>query len=80
VEGEAFVLGNTEAKTSLGQHGFIATLKKMNAPLVLSGHRIQRGSKLKDVENIDVAPTIASLLGLKEFTADGKTLTEALID
>lgn len=80
VEGEAFVLGNAEAKTSLGQHGFIATHKKMNAPLVLSGRGIQRGGKLKDVENIDVAPTIASLLGLKEFTVDGKSLSDALVD
>jgi predicted AlkP superfamily pyrophosphatase or phosphodiesterase len=79
-EGEAFILGNTEAKTSLGQHGFIATQKKMNAPLVLSGRGIGRGGKLKEVENIDVAPTIASLLGLKEFTADGKSLSEALVD
>src|SRR4030095_6682388 len=58
-EGEDFVKANTEAKTSLGSHGFVSTMKKMNAPLVLSGRGIRRGEKLQDVENIDVAPTIA---------------------
>jgi len=77
-EGDAFVLGNVEAKTSLGQHGFISTMPKMNAPLVLSGHGIRRGARLQDVENVDVAPTIAALLGLKEFASDGKCLSKAM--
>jgi arylsulfatase A-like enzyme len=78
VEGEAFVQSSAQAKAALGQHGFISTLRKMNAPLVLSGRGIKRGGKLQGVENIDVAPTIASLLGLKEFTADGKPLEAAI--
>jgi hypothetical protein len=34
--------------------------------------------KLQDVENIDVAPTIAKLLGITNLQADGKPLDAAL--
>ncbi|HTN74061.1 MAG TPA: alkaline phosphatase family protein [Pirellulaceae bacterium] len=78
VEGETFVVTNVEGKTSLGSHGFLSTLPKMNAVCVLSGHGIRGGAKLTKVENIDVTPTIAHLLGIERFAADGKVLTEAL--
>lgn len=78
VEGEAFVAGNVEAKTSLGSHGFVSDLPKMNALCVLSGAGIKEGGKLTDVENIDVAATIAELLGI-EFSCDGEPLEEALL-
>ncbi|QDU29591.1 Type I phosphodiesterase / nucleotide pyrophosphatase [Anatilimnocola aggregata] len=79
-EGETFVTTNIEAKTSLGSHGFISTLPKMNALCVLSGRGIRAGVKLADVENIDLTPTIARLLGVDNFPTDGKTLTGALKD
>ena len=47
VAGENFVVANTEAKTSLGSHGFIASLPKMNALLVLSGAGIRAGESLQ---------------------------------
>lgn len=78
VEGETFVASNTEARTSLGSHGFIATSPKMNALCVLSGRGVKPGEKLEQVENIDVAPTIARLLGLDDFRADGRVLEQAL--
>lgn len=78
VAGENFVVANTEAKTSLGSHGFISSLQKMNAILVLSGAGIRAGEQLKDVENIDVAPTIARLLDLEYTGADGQVLNAAL--
>lgn len=79
VEGDSFVTTNTEAKTSLGSHGFLATLGKMNALCVLSGHGIRRGERLPDVENIDIAPTISKLLGLNNYATDGKVLSDALL-
>ncbi|HEV7282056.1 MAG TPA: ectonucleotide pyrophosphatase/phosphodiesterase [Pirellulaceae bacterium] len=79
VEGEAFVAGNVEAKTSLGSHGFVSDLAKMNALCVLSGAGIKEGARLTDVENIDVAATIAKLLHLPDFACDGKPLEEALL-
>ena len=79
VEGDTFVASNTEAKTSLGSHGFLSGSKKMNALCVLSGNGIRKGGKLEQVENIDVAPTIAKLLGLEGFSADGQPLSAALV-
>ncbi|WP_254507844.1 alkaline phosphatase family protein [Anatilimnocola floriformis] len=76
--GEEFVVANTESKTALGSHGFISSLDKMNAPLVLSGNGVRTGETLKSVENIDVAPTIAKLLGIEFPSADGKALNAAL--
>lgn len=78
VEGEAFVATNVEAKTSLGSHGFVSDLKKMNAMCVLSGAGIQQGGEVSDAENIDVAATIAKLLDLPDFACDGEPLEEAL--
>jgi predicted AlkP superfamily pyrophosphatase or phosphodiesterase len=80
VEGETFIASHTEARTSLGSHGFLSTRDKMNAVCVLSGPRICQGAKLKGVENIDIAPTIAHLLKIEGFEADGKVLREALRD
>lgn len=77
-EGDAWVASNVEGRTSLGSHGFVSTLNKMNAPCVLHGWGIRRGGELPSVHNIDIAPTVAKLLGLIEFTADGRVLTEAL--
>ena len=50
----------------------------MNAVCVLSGAGIKPGVTLKNVENIDLAPTVARLLDLKNFTPDGRVLTDAL--
>lgn len=78
VDGETFVTTNLEAKTSLGSHGFVSTLAKMNAICVLSGQGIKSGGTIQDVENIDIAPTIARLLGMEKFAGDGKVLSGAL--
>lgn len=79
-EGETFVASNTEARVSLGSHGFLATYPKMNAVCVIAGAGIQPGTRLKDVQNIDIAPTAARLLGLDSFTADGRVLKETLAE
>ena len=80
VEGDDLVASNTEAKTALGSHGFVSSNSKMNALCVLSGQDIRQGAKLQGVENIDIAPTIARLLKIEGFEADGKPLSEALAD
>ena len=77
-DGEEFVVANTEGKTSLGSHGFVSSNAKLNGLCVLWGNRIQAGAQLSDVENIDIAPTIATLLDLKGFECDGKPLAKAL--
>ncbi|MGE0758702.1 MAG: alkaline phosphatase family protein [Pirellulaceae bacterium] len=77
-EGDAFIATNIVGRVSLGSHGFISTLPKMNAVCVLSGAGIRRGVRLEPVENIDIAPTVARLLGVPGFQADGKVLADAL--
>ncbi len=78
-EGETFVAPGSEAKVSAGSHGFVSTESKMNAVCVLSGHGIRPGVRMQGVENIDIAPTIAHLLGLSGLPADGRVLREALV-
>jgi predicted AlkP superfamily pyrophosphatase or phosphodiesterase len=78
VSGNEFVISNTEAKTSIGTHGFVATDPKMNGMCVLWGHQIKSNVELSDVENIQVAPTIARLLGIAGLEADGEPLQAAL--
>lgn len=78
VEGNSLVTSSTEAKSAVGSHGFVSTFSKMNALCVLSGSNIQAGKQLKDVENIDIAPTIANLLGIDNLESDGTPITSAL--
>jgi predicted AlkP superfamily pyrophosphatase or phosphodiesterase len=78
VAGDSFVIANTEARTSLGSHGFVSTFNKMNAICVLSGSGIRRGGQVEKIENIDIAPTIARLLQVEFPSADGKPLSGAL--
>jgi predicted AlkP superfamily pyrophosphatase or phosphodiesterase len=76
-EGEAFIAPGSESRVSTGSHGFISTEPKMNAVCILSGAGIRRGVQLQEVENIDIAPTAAHLLGIDGFLADGQVLEEA---
>jgi predicted AlkP superfamily pyrophosphatase or phosphodiesterase len=77
-EGETFVAAGTEARVSAGSHGFLATYPKMNAICIIAGAGIRPGARLSAVENIDIAPTAAKLLGLDQFASDGKVLIAAL--
>jgi predicted AlkP superfamily pyrophosphatase or phosphodiesterase len=75
--GDEFVVA-AGTQSNLGYHGYLATNPKMNAAFVASGAGIKRGAKIGWIENIDVAPTIAHLLGQNFRSADGKVLTEIL--
>jgi hypothetical protein len=66
------------ASGNQGQHGFISANPRMNGVFVAWGHGIKAGVKLGLVDNIDVAPTIAELLGEKFPGVDGKVLGEIL--
>lgn len=59
-----------------GSHGYLSTEPKMNALFVASGAGIKRGAKLPSVENVDVAPTAAHLLGVKLDNPTGRVLAE----
>ena len=57
-----------------GSHGYVASDPEMDALFIASGYGIERGAKLDTFPNIDVAPTIAKLLGVQLPTAKGTAL------
>ena len=63
---------------SLGSHGYIATDPDLRALFIASGRGIKPGMTLDVVDNVDVAPTAARLLGLELKNVDGRVLTEIL--
>jgi len=48
-----------------GTHGYINTDPQMQAIFIASGADIQKGMRLGSISNLDVAPTIATILGLE---------------
>jgi predicted AlkP superfamily pyrophosphatase or phosphodiesterase len=63
-----------------GTHGYLPDQPEMWGTLVISGYGVKPGVKLGKVSNLDVAPTIARLLGVEMPSAEGKLLKSALLD
>jgi predicted AlkP superfamily pyrophosphatase or phosphodiesterase len=76
--GDDYVTEVTLTAGNQGHHGYLSTNPKMNAVFVAWGAGIKSGAKLGMIENIDVAPTIAKLLGVQMTGATGKVLTDIL--
>ena len=57
-----------------GSHGYLASESDMNPLFIASGRGVKQGAQLGTVANIDIAPTIAKLLGLRLPTAKGNVL------
>ena len=74
--GDDLVVANE--MSSAGAHGYLSTEPKMNAVFVAAGAGIKRGYRLGTIDNIDVAPTIARLLGVTLEHATGRVLEEIL--
>lgn len=68
----------TDTASHLGTHGYAPDRPEMHAALVLSGAGIKAGAKLGVVSMLDVAPTVAALLGLTLPDAEGRVLAAAL--
>jgi predicted AlkP superfamily pyrophosphatase or phosphodiesterase len=78
-----YYFGDTAAggkKEHKGSHGQDSHLPDLHAVFVAWGQGIKPSTKLGDIENQDVAPTIAKLLGVEISNADGKVLNEALAE
>lgn len=64
--------------TKAGTHGFLPDDPDMLGSLVIWGYGVEAGAKLGKASNLDVAPTMAELLGVELPTADSKPLDPAL--
>jgi hypothetical protein len=62
----------------LGTHGYPASDPEIDGISIAQGNRIKPGVSLPRIANLDVAPTIARLLGLEIQGAEGRVLTEIL--
>jgi len=60
------------------EHGYLPSHPKMFTSLVISGSGVQKGATIGHVKSLDVAPTIARLLGIELANVEGRVLTEAL--
>ncbi|HTU25501.1 MAG TPA: alkaline phosphatase family protein, partial [Pirellulales bacterium] len=80
VDDERWMAPSTQVGAYTGNHGMIATNPKMNAPFIAAGAGLKKGVKLEVIENIDVAPTVARLLGVTLSDTDGKVIAGALAD
>jgi predicted AlkP superfamily pyrophosphatase or phosphodiesterase len=63
---------------SLGAHGYPSTDPDLSALFVASGAGITPGVKLDVIDNVDLAPTMAELLGVALGNVDGRVLKEIL--
>jgi len=83
-EGYAFTADGVEpavvdaAIGSLGSHGYVASDPDLQAIFIAAGRGIRRGATVDQVSNLDLAPTIAQLLGVELRDVEGKVLTSIL--
>jgi hypothetical protein len=75
-EGEP-VVDVTEGMT-IGLHGYPAEDPDMNAIFIAWGRGIRKGARIETLRNVDVAPTVAALLGLKMEGVEGKAVSAIL--
>jgi len=64
---------------SLGAHGYVGTEDDMRSLFIAWGRGIKPGVKLDVIDNVDVAPTAATLLGVQLKNVDGRVLKEILV-
>jgi predicted AlkP superfamily pyrophosphatase or phosphodiesterase len=74
--GDAVVVDAPEG--SLGAHGYPASDPDLSALFIASGAGIAAGVTIDAVNTIDVAPTMAELLGVKLENVEGRVLKEIL--
>jgi predicted AlkP superfamily pyrophosphatase or phosphodiesterase len=80
--GSVFASGAPDGKgePNGGTHGYLNSDPHMQAIFMAWGSGIKPGVRLGTISNLDVAPTIAALLGIKLTKATGHPLTAILSD
>jgi len=61
-----------------GSHGYINSDPDLDAIFIASGVGIRTGSSVERIANLDVAPTVAQLLGVKMDRVQGHAISEIL--
>jgi predicted AlkP superfamily pyrophosphatase or phosphodiesterase len=61
-----------------GTHGYLNTDPKMQAIFIACGAGIPNGIRLGNISNLDVAPTIAELLGLQMLNVEGHAIQQII--
>lgn len=57
-------------------HGYLPDKDNYRCNLIISGSKIKNEYQLGDIEMVDIAPTMASILGIKFNCYDGRSLDE----
>lgn len=70
----------TALSTPMYAHGYLPDDEHIDPVFLMAGSGIRSGVRLGKVHNLDVAPTIAFLLGLSLSNTSGRVLSEALTD
>lgn len=66
------------SKGYLGTHGYPASDPELDGIFIAHGNGIKSGVAMPRITNLDVAPTIAQILGLQVPNAEGRVLTQIL--
>ncbi len=64
--------------TTPGSHGYLASDVAMDTFFIAWGQGVRRGVRLDGVRNVDVAPSVARILGLKMGDVPGRPLLAAI--
>lgn len=64
--------------TDRSAQGYLPSRAEMRAALILSGKGVQQGKRIEYGRLIDIAPTIARLLGLEMKTTRGRVFSEVI--
>ena len=76
--GENVVVPIETGKQNVGYHGYVSSDDRMNAVFIAAGRGVRSGTKVEDVRSVDLAPTVAALLGHELADADGQVLKTIL--
>ena len=68
----------SEIVPPVGSHGYLHTDGEMNAIFIAWGAGIRKGIQIPEIRNVDVAPTIARLLGIEMSGVSGHALANIL--
>lgn len=73
---EPIILSMGEKKIKCATHGYSPDKANYKCNLIVSGSKIKKEYQLGDIEMVDIAPTMAEILGVDLKNCDGRPLNE----